>query len=68
MRRIPLTDFIREKKGQVAAAEVLGMSQGALSKALRVGRAVYVTEHDDGTFTAEEVRPFPSQQSKTEAA
>lgn len=68
MRRIPLADFIREKKGQVLAAEVLGMSQGALSKALRHGRAVFVTEHDDGSVTAEEVRPFPSQQSKTEAA
>ena len=68
MRRIPLTDFIREKKGQVAAAEVLGMSQGALSKALRLGRSVFITEHDDGSVTAEEVRPFPSQQSKTEAA
>lgn len=68
MRRIPLTDFIREKKGQVAAAEVLGMSQGALSKALRLGRSVFITEHDDGSVTAEEVRPFPSQQGKTEAA
>lgn len=68
MRRIPLTDFIREKKGQVPVAEALGMSQGALSKALRQGRAVFVTEHDDGSVTAEEVRPFPSQQNKTEAA
>ncbi len=67
MRRIPLNEFATEK-GQVQAATVLGMSQGALSKALRVGRLVYVTEHDDGTFTAEEVRPFPSQQNKTEAA
>lgn len=67
MRRIPLNEFATEK-GQVQAATVLGMSQGALSKALRVGRSVYVTEHDDGTFTAEEVRPFPSQQNKTEAA
>ncbi|UZZ12420.1 Cro/CI family transcriptional regulator [Ectopseudomonas mendocina] len=67
MRRIPLNEFATEK-GQVQAATVLGMSQGALSKALRVGRSVYVTEHDDGTFSAEEVRPFPSQQSKTQAA
>ncbi len=67
MRRIPLNEFATEK-GQVQAAAMLGMSQGALSKALRVGRSVYVTEHEDGTFSAEEVRPFPSQQSKTEAA
>ncbi len=68
MRRIPLNDFITEKKGQVPVAELLGMSQGALSKALRVGRSIYVTEHDDGTLTAEEVRPFPSQPTKQPSA
>lgn len=63
MRRIPLNEFITEKKGQVQAAELLGMSQGGLSKALRVGRSVFVIEHEDGSFTAEEVKPFPSQAS-----
>lgn len=66
MRRIPLHRFATEK-GQVQAAALLGMSQGALSKALRVGRAVFVTEHDDGTFSAEESRPFPSQHSAKKA-
>ena len=66
MRRIPLNEFATEK-GQVLAATLLGMSQGALSKALRVGRSVFVTEHEDGTFSAEELRPFPSQ-SKGQAA
>lgn len=67
MRRIPLHEFATEK-GQVQAATLLGMSQGALSKALRVGRAVFVTEHEDGTFSAEETRPFPSQNGKSDAA
>lgn len=67
MRRIPLHEFATEK-GQVQAATLLGMSQGALSKALRVGRAVFVTEHNDGTLTAEEVRPFPSQPAKQPSA
>lgn len=66
MRRIPLHEFATEK-GQVQAATLLGMSQGALSKALRVGRAVFVTEHADGTFSAEESRPFPSQQAAKKA-
>ncbi|MDG9928284.1 MULTISPECIES: Cro/CI family transcriptional regulator [unclassified Pseudomonas] len=60
MRRIPLNEFATEKS-QVNAASLLGMTQGALSKALRVGRDIYVTEHDDGTYSAEEVKPFPSQ-------
>lgn len=67
MRRIPLNDFATER-GQVQAASLLGMTQGALSKALRVGRSIYVTEHDDGTLTAEEVRPFPSQPAKQPSA
>lgn len=67
MRRITLNEFAAEK-GQTKAALLLRMSQGALNKALRVGRDIYVTEHDDGTFTAEELRPFPSQSQKKSAA
>lgn len=66
MRRIPLFQFASEK-GQTKAAELLGMSQGALNKALHVGREIFVLEHEDGSITAEETRPFPSQ-SKIRAA
>lgn len=65
MKSIPLSDFA-QKHGQVRAAELLGITQGAVSKALRVGRQVYVQVNEDGTYTAEELRPFPS--SKTAAA
>lgn len=58
MGRTPLKDFARAR-GQTKAAELLGMTQGSLNKALRMGRDVYVTEHPDGTFSAEEKRPFP---------
>lgn len=60
MRRITIQDFADEK-GQVKAAALLGIRQSSLSKALRLGREIHVTEHDDGTFTAEELRPFPSK-------
>lgn len=66
MRRIPLSEFATEK-GQVQAAALLGMSQGALSKALRVGREVFVIEQPDGTWKGEELRPFPSQLPKSAA-
>lgn len=66
MHRIPLKEFAAEN-GQTKAAALLGLTQGALNKAMRVGRDIYVTENDDGTFTAEELRPFPSQ-AKTQAA
>lgn len=68
MSRITLNQFAINK-GQAKAAQLLGMTQGALNKALRVGREIYVTEATDGSFVAEEVRPFPSQiQPKKSAA
>lgn len=67
MKRTPLTTFVDERTQEECAA-LLGCTQGAISKALRVGRSVFVTEHDDGTFSAEELRPFPSQAAKTQAA
>lgn len=60
MRRMTLSDFAAER-GQIKAAELIGMRQSSLSKALATGRSVFVTEHDDGTYTAEEIKPFPSQ-------
>lgn len=62
MRRIPLTDFAK-KYGHTKAAQMLGCTQGALSKAIRVGRDVFVTLNEDGTHSAQEQRPFPSQKS-----
>jgi len=62
MSRITLKKFALDK-GQTRAAALLGMSQGALNKALRVGRDIFVTELENGSFVAEEVRPFPSQRS-----
>ncbi|MEO4014797.1 Cro/CI family transcriptional regulator [Pseudomonas rossensis] len=60
MERIPLADFC-EAHGQTAAAKKLCITQGALSKALRIGRKVDVITHRDGSFSAEEIKPFPSQ-------
>lgn len=60
MSRTTLQEFAR-LHGQTRAASLLGLSQGSLNKALRVGRDIYVTEVESGVFTAEELRPFPSQ-------
>ena len=60
MKRIHITAFAQEF-GQCEAATLLKMTQGALSKAIRRGRDIYVSKHADGTYTAEEVRSFPSQ-------
>lgn len=65
MSRITLKQFSVDK-GQTRAAALLGMSQGALNKALRVGRDIFVTEVGNDSFVAEEVRPFPSQRTAPE--
>lgn len=64
--RKTLTEFVDEK-GQTKAAELLGMSQGALSKAMGRKRVVYVQELEGGGYQAEEVRPFPSKSTKSAA-
>jgi hypothetical protein len=63
MSRKSLEEFA-STRGQTNAANLLGMSQGSLNKALQVGRDVFVTEHADGSFSAEELRPFPVQSAK----
>ncbi len=60
MSTLHLKEFAK-KRGQPEAAILLGLTQGALSKAIRVGRLILVTEQADGSFTAEERRPFPAR-------
>jgi predicted transcriptional regulator len=60
MNKTPLPELV-ERMGQTAVAKALGVSSPAISKALRNERDIQVIEHDDGTYTAEEIRPFPSQ-------
>jgi hypothetical protein len=60
MKKTPLPELVG-RIGQTAVAKALGVSSPAISKALRAQRDIQVQEHPDGTLTAEEVRPFPSQ-------
>jgi hypothetical protein len=63
VRQLTLSQFATEK-GQTKAGNLLGMTQSSINKALQVGREVFVTEHADGSYTAEELRPFPVQSAK----
>ncbi|MGP3790310.1 Cro/CI family transcriptional regulator [Pseudomonas sp. B392_1p] len=62
MNQIQLPELVAQK-GQAAVAEALGVTPAAIHKAIRAGRQIIVTAHDDGTYTAEELRPFPSQKN-----
>lgn len=61
-----LTEFAKEH-GQEKAATLLGMTQGALSKALLRKRNIVVTALENGAFRAEERRPFPSKTAASAA-
>jgi hypothetical protein len=55
MNTTPLSDFCRTHT-QIAAARLLGWTQGAVSQALIAGRDIHLVQHDDGTYSAYEVR------------
>lgn len=67
MKKTPLHDLVCQR-GQAAVAKALGVSAPAIAKALLAEREIYVTENRDGTFTAEELRPFPSQALQKKSA
>ena len=66
MQRTPLKEFVA-RVGQIKAAAALRMSQGGISKALRADREVYVTERSDGSFEAQELKPFPAHHRQSAA-
>jgi predicted transcriptional regulator len=61
MNRITLNDYVA-RHGQTKTAGLLGLSQGAISKMLRIGRAVFIVEHGDGSIEAVEERRIGKQQ------
>ncbi|WRH15391.1 hypothetical protein GC087_21480 [Pantoea sp. JZ2] len=57
---LTLKDYVSEI-GQVRAAQRLGVTQIAISKALRSGRSIFVQIEPDH-IAAFETKPFPSKQ------
>lgn len=67
MKKTPLPELV-DRIGQSAVAKGLGVSAPAISKALKMARAISVTEHENGSLTAEEIRPFPRQMTPQQSA
>lgn len=59
MMPIKLHEFV-DKHGQDEAAKALGASQAAISKAIKSGRLILVSEERPGFFTGVELKGFPS--------
>lgn len=57
--KVALPDFALEH-GQNNAAKALGVTQGAICRAIKSGRNIQVTI-ENGVVKAEELRPFPNQ-------
>lgn len=66
MTPILLTDFVADR-GQDEAARILGSSQTTISKALKSGRLILVTEREPGVFSALEFKGFPSGGAREKA-
>lgn len=62
MQKIQLLELVA-KVGQATVAKAIGVSPAAIHKAINAHRNIIVTVHDDGSYTAEEVRPFPSHRT-----
>jgi hypothetical protein len=62
MEKISLPKLVR-KMGQAYVARALGVRPASIAKAIKAGRNIIVTVHEDGSYVAEEVRPFPSQKT-----
>ena len=56
--KISLAEFVGEV-GQAKAADAIGVHQTAISKAIRVGRQIFINLLPDGKIKAEEIKPFP---------
>lgn len=60
MKATTLEQFVAAK-GQAEAARLLRVTAPAIHKALIAKRDIRVTQLPDGSFQANESRPFPSQ-------
>lgn len=64
MEKISLPELVR-RIGQAKAADELNVEPPSIAKAIKARRNIIVTVHKDGTYSAEEVRPFPSNKPRT---
>lgn len=59
MEKIELKQFVSEK-GQQKVAAMLGVSQFAISKAIRSGRKIFILKNGESVRAVEE-KPFPNR-------
>lgn len=55
----PLEQFASQH-GYTKAAQLLCLTQGGISHAIKAQREIFVIDKGDGTYEAKELKPFPS--------
>lgn len=65
MKELALKELV-EEQGLSGSGRHLGCGPSAIQKALEKCRDIRVTRHKDGTYSAIEVKPFPSTRSVAE--
>ncbi|WP_100633097.1 Cro/CI family transcriptional regulator [Pseudomonas qingdaonensis] len=58
MEELSLGDLV-QKMGQAKVARSLGVKPASIAKALRTRRNIIVKVAEDGSYAAQETRPFP---------
>lgn len=66
-QRIKLKEYAM-RFGQTKTAQDLGVYQSAIFKAISSRRDITVIVHEDGSVSAEELKPFPSNRRDFQAA
>jgi len=66
VQRTPLAEYAAKRHAWTATK--LGMTQGALSKAIREGRSIFVVVTASGEISAVEEKPFPGQRRGSSSA
>lgn len=59
MHPVTLAQYVAEQS-QESASKRLGLSQAAISKAIKAGRTIYVFASETGTTVAVELKAFPA--------
>lgn len=63
MKTISLGEYLASHGTQSDLAKALGIQQSAVSQMHRSNRAINITLMDDGSISANEIRPIPARKT-----
>lgn len=56
--KLTIQQFIERGNSQADLAELLNVTRGAVNQMIKAGRYIQIIEHDDGSYSAYEVKPI----------